>query len=309
MSHSVTMKVLWVDEYSPAILAAELTSPEWGRFSLERCASLEEAAKALGERSYDALLAALPSDRAAGLSAWGALSHAVIETAVLVLSPACPAPAALELLQRGVQDVVLQTQWGQHGLARSLRWAIERHRLDRSARKAYATDLDTGLPTRAQLLEHIHHLLALRQREPSPMALLVLRISGLSKVRERLGRESVNVLRRRMAVRLRAGVRASDVVAAIGSDSFGVLLASTEKPEDAERVAQKLAAALQKPLNLAGHSMSISARVGIARYPADAQDAETLLRLATSSAAHAQFAPPAPPRAHKKAANDEPPSP
>ncbi len=307
MSQSTAFKVLWVDEYSPAILAAELGATEWGRFKLQRCASLEEAALLLGEHPHDALLAALPSERAAGLTAWAALSHAVQEAAVLVLSPACPAPVALELLQRGVQDVVLQTQWGQHGLARSLRWAIERHRLDRSARKAYATDLDTGLPTRAQLLDHIHHLLALRQREPSPMALLVLRISGLSKVRERLGRESVNVLRRRLAVRLRAGVRASDVVVSLGSDSYGVLLASTEQPEDAERVALKLAAALQKPLHLAGQSLSVGARVGLSLYPGGAQDAETLLRQATNAAAHAS-APPPPRSPTKRAANDEPPS-
>lgn len=278
-------QVLWVDEYSPPILPAELMSAEWGQFSLERCSHLEGAAGRLGERRFDALLAALPSERAAGLSAWGALSHAVTETAVLVLTPACPQSAALELLQRGVQDVVQQTQWGQHGLARSLRWAIERHSLDRSSRQAYATDLETGLPNRAQLLEHIRHLLALRQREPSAMALLVLRVAGLPTVRERLGREGVHLLRRGLAQRLRAGLRASDVVAALGHDAFGVLLASTDKPGDAESVADKLQQALHKPMPVAGHSLALRIHVGLARFPADAQDGASLLRLAATAAA------------------------
>lgn len=294
------MQVLWVDEYSPSILPAELDSPEWGSFVLQRCDSLEAAAQALSERGFDAMLAALPSERAAGLSAWGALSHAVMESAVLVLTPSCPQAAAIELVQRGVQDVVQQTQWGQHGLARSLRWAIERHRLERAARRAHATDLETGLPHRSQLLEHIHHLLALRQREPSPMALLVLRLSGLAVTRERLGREGANVLRRRLAVRLRAGVRASDVVAALGSDVFGVLLASTEKSQDAERVAHKLVQALHKPVSVAGQELLVSASAGIALYPDQAQDAQGLLRLAIAAAA----------RPHRDgrgpAANDEP---
>lgn len=296
------MQVLWVDEYSPAILPAELESPEWGRFALQRCASLEAAAQLLGERGYDALLAALPSERAAGLSAWGALSHAVMDCAVLVLTPACPQAAAVELVQRGVQDVVQQTQWGQHGLARSLRWAIERHRLERAARRAHATDLETGLPHRGQLLEHIDHLMALRQREPSPMALLVLRLAGLATVRERLGREGANVLRRRLAVRLRAGVRASDVVAALGNDAFGVLLASTEQPQDAERVAHKLLQALHKPVSIAGQELLVAASHGIALYPGQAQDAQSLLRQAiAAAAAH-------PPRQGRGAvaANDEP---
>lgn len=284
------MQVLWVDEYSPPILPAELLSPEWGSFTLERCATLEQAAQRLGERSFDALLAALPSERAAGLTAWSALSHAVMESAVLVLTPACPQAAALELMQRGVQDIVQQTQWGQHGLARSLRWAIERHRLDRQARKAYATDLETGLPNRGQLLEHINHLLALRQREPSPMALLVLRLAGLSTVRERLGREGANVLRRRLAVRLRAGVRASDVVASLGTDVFGVLLASTEKPADAEHVAHKLLQALHKPISVTGQHLLVAATVGVGLYPEQAQDADGLLRLATMAATRPHLA-------------------
>ncbi|QPF73053.1 GGDEF domain-containing protein [Roseateles sp. DAIF2] len=278
------LQVLWVDEFSPPILPAELMSPEWGRFTLERCASLDGAARRLGERGYDALLAALPSERAAGLSAWGALSHAVMESAVLVLTPACPQAAALELLQRGVQDVVQQTQWAQHGLARSLRWAIERHRLDRATRRAHALDLDTGLPHRGQLLEHINHLIALRQREPSPMALLVLRLPGLALLRERLGREMLAGLRRRLAQRLRAGVRASDVVAALDFDAFGVLLASTEQPEDAGAVARKLQLALQKPLAASGQELSLHARSGLALYPTAAQEGATLLRLAIAAA-------------------------
>ena len=51
---------------------------------------------------------------------------------------------------------------------------VERKRLEVAARKAYATDLATGLPNHAQLMEHMTHLLALREREPAPMVLLVL---------------------------------------------------------------------------------------------------------------------------------------
>jgi GGDEF domain-containing protein len=84
------------------------------------------------------------------------------------------------------------------------------------------------------------HLLALREREPAPMAVIALRIEGLSGVAASLGRESANVLRRKVAVRLRASLRASDVVASIGNDAFVVLLAWIDSPADGERVAGKL---------------------------------------------------------------------
>ena len=58
---------------------------------------------------------------------------------------------------------------------------------------------------------------------------------------EILGAESTNVLRREVAVRLRSGLRASDVVASIGADTFAVLLAWIDSPVEGSRVAGKLA--------------------------------------------------------------------
>ena len=78
------------------------------------------------------------------------------------------------------------------------------------------------------------------------MALLVLRVEGFDDAEASLGSESANVLRRKVAVRLRAAVRASDVVAALSADSFALLLASTEEPLDAELVARKLLDALHQ---------------------------------------------------------------
>jgi diguanylate cyclase (GGDEF)-like protein len=160
---------------------------------------------------------------------------------------------------------------------------LKRH--ERAARNAYATDLATGLPHEAQLLEHMTQLLALRERVPAPMVLLVLRIDGYAAVAARLGHESANVLRRKVAVRLRGGLRAGDVVAAIGPDAFGVLLGHLEAAADGERVAGKLVRTLQQPLLVAGQPCAVAAAVGMALYPAHGKDAQTLLRRASAQAA------------------------
>jgi diguanylate cyclase (GGDEF)-like protein len=132
------------------------------------------------------------------------------------------------------------------------------------------------------------HLLALREREPAPMALLVLRLEGLATTEVRLGRESANVLRRKVAVRLRAGVRASDVVASLGIDAFAVLLSAIEEPLHAHRVAQKLVTALQQPFNVTGQHVGVAVGVGTALYPSDGKQADVLLRKAGSAAAVSQ---------------------
>jgi diguanylate cyclase (GGDEF)-like protein len=272
------LHVLWLGD-PPADLAASA----WGPFDVRRCASLDEAAQALAERRHDALVLAAGTEPSAVLQ-WQALSHAVLDAAVVVAGAVSPDVAA-QLVRRGVQDLLPADGLDTPTLARALRLGVERKRLETTARKAYATDLSTGLPNHAQLLEHMTHLLALREREPAPMALLVLRVEGLSTIEAALGTEAVNVLRRKLAVRLRAALRASDVVASIGTDAFAVLLAWIDAPRDSGRVAEKLSRSLRQTFNVAGQERTVAVSVGLSQYPDHGREAEDLLHRAIGQAA------------------------
>ena len=272
-----------------------LGSSGFGPFAIEACAGLAQASGALGGRWFDAVLVNAADVQAAQrLPFWPGLSQATPDAAVVVwLGAPCDAELARRLVQAGVQDVISplpQDAGCGAEIARSLRLAVERKRIERAARKAYATDLQTGLPNRQQLIEHMSQLLALRGREPAPMALLVLRIEGFGTAEAALGRESANVLRRKVAVRLRAAVRASDVVATLSQDTFALLLASTEEPLDAERVAAKLQKALHVPFAVAGQDLGVAASIGISCFPGDGDDAAVLMRQALAAAAAAQAA-------------------
>lgn len=192
----------------------------------------------------------------------------------IVVAAAGEDAALLDWLRHGVCDVVTPDELAAPTFPRRLRIAVERQRV---AATAYATDLGTGLPHRQQLIEHMSHLLALREREPAPMAVLVLRIEGFETVAARAGRASADVLRRKVAVRLRAGLRASDVVASIGEDGFAVLLAWIDAPGDARGVAAKLERALQQPFRLAGHDAAVAVAIGVSLYPEHGKAADALL--------------------------------
>jgi diguanylate cyclase (GGDEF)-like protein len=256
----------------------------WGPFTVLQSATLAVAAERLRTESTDAVLVHL-ADAAAleQLEAWPSLSHAVLDAAVIAVAPEIPLPLALRLLQRGLQDLVpagSPPEW----LARTVRLAVERKRLEQGARKAYATDLATGLPNHLQFLEHMTHLLALREREPAPMAVLALRVEGFAATEAALGAEAANVLRRKVAVRIRSALRASDVVASTGADTMAVLLAWIDAPQDGERVAAKLAQSLQRPFTVAGQPQQVAVSVGLARYPDHGKVAEELLRRAVGQA-------------------------
>ena len=93
------------------------------------------------------------------------------------------------------------------------------------------------------------------------------------------------MLRRKVAVRLRASLRASDVVASIGNDAFVVLLAWIDSPGDGERVAVKLGQSLRQPFSVAGSDVAVSVSVGLALYPEHGKTADALLRRSVGQAA------------------------
>ena len=265
----------------------DLVTSSYGPFVVNPCTSFEGIADALHNSPCDALLFDLrTASEYERLLVWPGLAHAVMDSAVVVVTPE-PTPAqCIKLLQLGVQDVLARRDASDDSLGRVLRVAIERKRIDASSKKAFSTDLTTGLPTHAQLLEHMTHLLALREREPAAMALIVLRLEGFRGAEAALGAEAANVLRRKAAVRLRAALRASDVVASLGGDMYGVLLAWIDAESDAEGVARKLLSSLKQPFNVAGQDMPVMGTVGIGQYPAHGRDAATLMRRAVGQASN-----------------------
>jgi diguanylate cyclase (GGDEF)-like protein len=267
----------------------DLSTSSLGPFIVQGCSDLDEAGEQIQLSRFDALL--LNADTTEQLQAllhWRALSHAAHDIALVVATPEPASADVSRLLSLGVQEVVPTRDAHAGRLALALRQAVERKRLEAAARRTYATDLGTGLPNHAQLMEHMTHLLALREREPAPMALLVLRIEGLAAAEAGYGVEAANVLRRKIAVRLRSALRASDVVAALDADRFAVLLAWIDDAADGERVGAKLAHSLQRPLSVAGQDLTVAIGVGVARYPAHGRDVDALLRLAATSAAQSR---------------------
>lgn len=279
------LRVLWVGGAAGTAAAAEV----------ERAASADEALQHATRLSFDALVLELPAAEALAVAAAPAWVPLLRDVAVLFVvdghGDAGPADDVLaeRLIAAGAQDLLLPAERADaDAFVRRLRHAVRRKAVERDARRAWSTDLHTGLPNQAQLVEHLSQLIALRARQPAPMALLVLRIDGLDAIGAQHGAEAAQVVRRKVAVRLRASVRSSDVVAALGGDVFALLLAKIEAPADAQRVAIKLARALREPFSVVGAAVSVAAHVGVALYPADGAEPEPLLRHASATALAAQ---------------------
>ena len=93
---------------------------------------------------------------------------------------------------------------------------------------------------------------------------------------------------RSVAKRLTTCVRESDTVSRHGGDEFLILLSEVDQPEDAGLIAEKIVSSIAEPHVVAGHELALTASVGIALYPEDGQDAQSLIMRADTAMYHAK---------------------
>ncbi|MCU1589727.1 MAG: diguanylate cyclase, partial [Frankiales bacterium] len=149
-----------------------------------------------------------------------------------------------------------------------------------AARQAHEASHDplTGLANRVLLQERIRAALA--EQHNLTTALVLLDLDHFKEINDTLGHAAGDFLLERVADRLRSLSRPGDLVARLGGDEFAVLLTGLESAADAEPAAEGVLRLLSEPVEHEGLRLSVEASVGVACYPADAQDADELLRRA-----------------------------
>ena len=146
----------------------------------------------------------------------------------------------------------------------------------------------TDLPNRSLLLDRIKHAMESSQRKNKSIALFFIDLDRFKQVNDSLGHDCGDLLLIEVTRRLSELLRVDDTVARIGGDEFVVLLESFRGPTHLGQVAQKIIAAVEKPVLLLENEVSIGASIGIALYPDDANDSSELLRHADVAMYHAK---------------------
>ena len=169
---------------------------------------------------------------------------------------------------------------------------ITEHKLaeERIQRVAHHDSL-TGLPNRLLFDDRLKQAISLAKRNARQFALLYLDLDKFKPVNDTLGHNAGDELLKAVATRIRGQVRESDTVARVGGDEFTLILPDTGR-EEAVMVARKIIAALATPFQLGTRkqSVDIGASIGIAVYPADARDADALVKAADAAMYNAKQA-------------------
>jgi diguanylate cyclase (GGDEF)-like protein len=165
------------------------------------------------------------------------------------------------------------------GIMEEITDAIQaRNKLERMA----TTDALTGLANRALWYDRIHQSLAMvRRKVDKHVILMLLDLNHFKYVNDTLGHPVGDTILHQVAQRLKGILRDGDTLARLGGDEFAVLLPLEEsRQHPAQTVAKKIHNSFNEPYKYAETEIYLGVAIGIASYPDDAQDADTLVRRA-----------------------------
>lgn len=139
-------------------------------------------------------------------------------------------------------------------------------------------DTLTKLPNRHLLMDRVHQAIAVAQRNRSKMALLFIDLDHFKTINDSLGHLVGDLLLQNVAQRFKNCLRRSDTIARQGGDEFVAVLADIGSESEATFIAEKLLESLHKPIEIDGHTLSITPSIGISLYPDDGEDVSLLMR-------------------------------
>ena len=159
----------------------------------------------------------------------------------------------------------------------------ERKRMQEDMRRKAMHDQLTGLPNRAMFMESLERAIHKARRRSARFSVLFIDLDRFKEVNDTMGHHAGDTLLTSVAQRLGTAVRQSDLVARLGGDEFVVLIEEHGGPEEVMIVAQKVLSMLERPVTIDWREAEISGSIGIASFPEDGADVETLVKNADAA--------------------------
>ncbi|WP_420537643.1 putative bifunctional diguanylate cyclase/phosphodiesterase [Ferrovum myxofaciens] len=152
------------------------------------------------------------------------------------------------------------------------------------ARIQYLANYDalTGLPNRTQLDEHLRYALSLAKRSNGYLALMFLDLDRFKEINDSLGHGIGDDLLIMVAKRLQSLLREEDTISRLGGDEFIVMLPGSDA-QGAAQVAQKILDIVAAPYQIEQYELSVTISIGIAVYPGDGINLESLSKSADTA--------------------------
>ena len=169
------------------------------------------------------------------------------------------------------------------GVAAQATTALQNGRLvDQITHQAMHDQL-TGLANRLQFAENLRKAVNRARQREEMVTMFYIDLNDFKPVNDEYGHEVGDKLLNALGKRLASCTRSTDTVARLGGDEFAVLIGSQTTPTESDRLAIRLADAFSDPFMIDGHELRLTASIGRAIFPIDADSADGMLRRADAS--------------------------
>ncbi|NJR62979.1 MAG: EAL domain-containing protein [Cyanobacteria bacterium CRU_2_1] len=168
-------------------------------------------------------------------------------------------------------------------IAASIGAAIKRQRTEQQMRYHAFHDALTGLPNRSWFNQCLLQAIAYAHHTGELLAVMFLDLDRFKAINDTLGHAMGDRLLKQATARLNDCLRQEDTIARWGGDEFTLILPALRSPEDVARIAQRISNVLKPAFYLDGHELHVTSSIGIALYPYNGTDAQTLLKNADAA--------------------------
>lgn len=296
------VRILFIDDdEDDFILTKDLLSEADGRlYSMQWVSNYDAGLQAISHNSHDICLLDYQLGSRTGLELLREAVAAGCKAPIIMLTGKDAHDVDIKAIKAGATDYLNKKELSGQLLERTIRYALERRRSDeRILRMAYYDSL-TNLPNRMLFQDRLKQVLAHTERYKGNFAVLFLDLDNFKRINDTLEHRIGDLLLKGVAERLTSYVRRADTVAyqennafastvaRLGGDEFTILLTNIHSIQDAGKVSQRILNTLSQAYRLDNHEVFITASIGIAIYPFDGKDIDTLLKNADVAMYHAK---------------------
>jgi diguanylate cyclase (GGDEF)-like protein len=141
-------------------------------------------------------------------------------------------------------------------------------------------DALTDLPNRVRFQQKLRETIAADGEAAGIVAVMLIDLDHFKEINDTLGHQFGDLVLQQIGPRLASTLRAEDMLARLGGDEFGLVLPNLDDETTAIRIAERILSELERPIAVDALQLDVSGSIGIALFPTNSRDVETLLRRA-----------------------------